>query len=311
MFKYLKQILGGDYKPRSYKVSYSVALKNLSNLPNNVFVALPTPLKSDYQSVKSEPVFSGGYEKIHETRFLNELVLWREKLAYESERSWMESFEILVKPRRVKVPASATLMDYRNKESIHFLSGKHLSGQDERIQRLAHSILGTETNLRIALRRIYEYVINNLKYGNPINDLYSFEEALSGKPVDCGGFDSLLGSIYMSLGIPSRIVSGFWAGETEAQAYKKMHAWLEILLPNDVWFPLDPSVDYLRRQGRTRKSGGFGEVGSDRIAFSVGSDIPLRIGDVEKTYDILQHPIVIAEHGEHSIEISSTLSVKQ
>ncbi|OGY59010.1 MAG: hypothetical protein A3E61_02055 [Candidatus Colwellbacteria bacterium RIFCSPHIGHO2_12_FULL_43_12] len=311
MFKYLKKILGGDYSLRSYKVSYSVTLKNLSDLPNSVFVALPTPLRSDYQSIKSEPVFSGGYKKIHEGRFSNELVLWQETLGRKAERSWTESFEVLVRSRRVEIPTSATLTDYKNRESIHLLPGKHLNGQDERIHKLAKSILGGETNLKIVLKKIYEYVVNNLKYGNPIDDLYSFEEALSGKPVDCGGFDSLLGSLYMSLGIPARIVSGFWAGEMEVQAHKKMHAWLEILLPNDVWFPLDPSVDYLRRQGRTKKSGGFGEVGSDRIAFSVGSDIPLRIGDTEKTYDIFQHPIVVAQHGEHSIKISSVFSVKR
>lgn len=109
-----------------------------------------------------------------------------------------------------------------------------------------------------AIREANEFVMSYLTYGNPIDGLYTAEEAREKRVVDCGGFDALLQDELKKSGIASNIVAGFWSDG-------KMHAWLEI---GNI--PADPSVELLRRQGRTRKSGQLGFVGSDRIAFSVG-----------------------------------------
>lgn len=104
-----------------------------------------------------------------------------------------------------------------------------------------------------------EFVISYLTYGNPIDGLYTADEAREKRVVDCGGFDTLLQDELKKRGIESKIVAGFWAG----YEVNGMHAWLEIA---DI--PADPSIEYLRRQGRTKKSGRLGFVGGDRIAFS-------------------------------------------
>ena len=105
--------------------------------------------------------------------------------------------------------------------------------------------------------RANEFVISYLKYGNPIDGLYTADEAREKRIVDCGGFDALLQDELLKNNIESKIVAGFWSDG-------KMHAWLEI--EGDL--PADPSMEYLRRQSRTKKSGQLGFVGSDRIAFS-------------------------------------------
>ena len=129
-----------------------------------------------------------------------------------------------------------------------------------------------------------EFVISYLTYGNPIDGLYTAQEAREKRVVDCGGFDSLLQDELKKKGIESKIVAGFWAGyETNG-----MHAWLEI---GDI--PADPSMEYLRRKGRTRKSGKLGFVGSDRIAFSIGEPF-------------LQNPFLVVEPLSSELSGSTT-----
>ena len=107
-----------------------------------------------------------------------------------------------------------------------------------------------------------EFVIAYLTYGNAIDGLYTAEQAREQRVVDCGGFDALLQDELKKKGIESKVVAGFWSDGG-------MHAWLEIVHSGEC-IVADPSMEYLRRQGRTRKSGKLGFVGSDRIAFSIG-----------------------------------------
>lgn len=108
------------------------------------------------------------------------------------------------------------------------------------------------------IKQANEFVIDYLTYGNAIDGLYTADEAREKRVVDCGGFDALLQDELKKKGIESKVVAGFWSDGN-------MHAWLEI---GNI--PADPSVEHLRRQGQTKKSGKLGFVGSDRIAFSVG-----------------------------------------
>lgn len=124
-----------------------------------------------------------------------------------------------------------------------------------------------------SIREANEFVIGYLRYGDPIDGLYTAEEARKKRVVDCGGFDTLLQDELTKKGIKSNVVAGFWNTGV-------MHAWLEI----EGGIPADPSMEYLRRQHRTKKSGRLGFVGSDRIAISAGGEFlqhPYAIGDVE------------------------------
>lgn len=308
--KYIRQLFSRASQPREYYVSYSVSLKNLSGTDNNVIVMLPVPPNEVYQIVAGIPAFTWGYRKTSDVKFSNQVVFWQGILQPNAEKYYAENFEIAVSPRKVVINPSWTLRDYlQAKDSpeynLYLQAEEHLSGQNERIRNLASSILSSEQNLLLSVQKLYEYVIGNLDYGNPIRGLYSYGDALGRKTVDCGGFSSLLGSLCRAISIPAKIISGFWAESDIAEASKKMHAWLEILLPNGEWLPLDPSIDYLRRHGRSSKEGGFGVTGSDRIAFSSGSDIPLQIGEHSMSLDILQNPVVFAANGADSLEIKT------
>lgn len=143
------------------------------------------------------------------------------------------------------------------------------------------------------VKKAYEYTLDNFTYGNPIRGLYSYEESMQKKCVDCGGFSSILQGMLKKEGINSRIVAGFWAGYERCT----MHAWLEYEHSPNEWVPLDASTDFLQRQGRTYKTGGCGYVGSDRIVVSIGSYHSFEFDSISTVIDILQTPIVIQPDG--------------
>lgn len=144
------------------------------------------------------------------------------------------------------------------------------------------------------VRSMYEYTLRNLTYGNPIRGLYSSEESMQKKCVDCGGFSSVLQNLLKKEGINARIVAGFWAGYDQST----MHAWLEYEHSPKLWVPLDASTDFLQQHKRTYKTGGCGFVGSDRIVVSLGSHHTFTSHSVSTTIDILQTPIIITDDGK-------------
>lgn len=146
------------------------------------------------------------------------------------------------------------------------------------------------------IRQCYDQTITNLQYGAPIPGLYTLEDVTRLPAVDCGGFSVYLISLLAAAKIPARLVAGFWAGYT----HNTMHAWVEAQLPDGRWLPLDPSTDWLRQRRRTKKLGGFGQVGSDRIVISLGSDHVIHYQQQTYAVGMLQLPMLLAADGTFS-----------
>ncbi|MBI2641154.1 transglutaminase domain-containing protein, partial [Candidatus Roizmanbacteria bacterium] len=121
---------------------------------------------------------------------------------------------------------------------------------------------------------------------------------------DCGGFSTFLASLLQSIGIPSRLVVGFLIIESVLKRISSMfhvprftfhdlsmHAWLEVLLPNNSWFPLDPSIEWRRANSLTKREGGFGFIPADRLVVSFGQDFTLNIQGETYRVDLLQNPV--------------------
>lgn len=70
-----------------------------------------------------------------------------------------------------------------------------------------------------------------------------------------------------------------------------MHAWPEALLPDGSWFPFDPSLEWRRGTGQTKRQGGFGYIPDDRLVVSYGQDFTIKYKGKPIRLDILQNPI--------------------
>lgn len=302
MFKWLQKPFYTE--AQKYSINYRVMVKNLASDKNNLHIILPLPSNNQAQTLlerfKLAPL---GILK-REKKFNNLYAYWKVVLEKNSSQTFEANFKIEVHPINNSLNKSFKLSDYQKKDIRKYLkflkSDKYMDSKNKKIQSLARKLVGQEKSVAKILNILNNYVINHLDYGNPISGLYTTEEALSKDKVDCGGFDVLLGALCKALGIPVRIVSGFWAGYKE----NGMHAWLEILLPDGVWIPTDPSIEYLSKMGRTKKFARLGFVGSDRIAFSQGNNFSLKLGKKLLKIDILQNPVILAVQGKTSFQFS-------
>ncbi|GEM_PF-700675 len=207
-----------------YRIAHHVRVKNISDHTIAVSIVLPIPSSNDYQKVLANPLLSPASAKIHtDATFGNRYAVWAVSIDAHSELVFQQQSQLSVHPRRNESDSKKKfrLEDYQTNDPLYRLyirHNRHIPGNEDRFKKLAKNIIGEETDIRKIISLLNEYVINNLNYGNPIEGLYTADDAVTKKQVDCGGFDTLLATLCISLGIPARIVSGFWAGYGENRA---------------------------------------------------------------------------------------------
>lgn len=294
--------------PQNYDVTYEVTIQARNPEPQDIRIMIPCPASTSNQGVR-DLAFHPDAECGQESLYGNGYASWKMRLNIVPI-VLRQAYTCQVKPTRLKIDQRYVVDDYARLDAGMYASylrpNRFIQLTDE-VRRLSAKIVAGEKDVLLILKKINRYLIDHLHYGSPIEGLYSSSDALTNPMVDCGGYDSLYCSLAMAAGIPSRVVSGFWAGYSKCD----MHAWAESLLPNGEWLPVDPSAEQLVCQGRSQKSGAFGFVGSDRILMSVGCDFPLEAQGRQVTCGILQHPVVVAEKGPSSISVSLSFTAKR
>lgn len=272
-------------RTRSFRCGYDFTLANRTPAPVQGTILYPIPPSLPYQRVTSLEIVAPERTILREERFFNPYVAAPFTLG--GQASWRAGLRanITVRPRfsPTRYTGDANHLPPENTEPSF--------APTQEIRDLAQRAVGSATGQAEIIARCYAYVVAHLTYGNPIAGLYAAGEALRLGCVDCGGFSTLLGAMLATQGMRSRLVVGFETGFPDGP----MHAWLETRLADGRFLALDPSVDYLSRRGRTLRVGGLGFVGSDRIVFSLGTEISLRAGQRTVRVPILQHPIVVSE----------------
>jgi len=213
------------------------------------------------------------------------------------------SFSIQPRDIQKKINPSWTLSDYHG---VKIFPDRFINGDDRQIQQQTKDILHNEKNILIIAQKLYQHTLKYLTYGSPILGLYSYSQALQKQTTDCGGFSTYLLSLFQSIGIPGRLVVGFVIKKSVRLNLSSfmnllsldfnsllMHAWVEIRLPDKTWFPIDPSMEWRRVNGLTKRLGGFGVIADDRLVISYGEDIKVEIDKIKFTIDLLQHPIYL------------------
>lgn len=295
----LREMTRAHAYTKSQRYTFTYRVKLSVPLPGSVTLAIPLPPETSYQHLSDFQITLPHARESQDTQFQNRFfVTTLHAAAGDMEFSAFQGY--------VKIDP---LTDYR--DAAPFAKEEdatpYLHFRDPHIEKLAKHI-GAGSCATETATRINGYILDHLTYGDPIDDLYSDLEALTRERVDCGGYDALFVSLCRAHDIPARIVSGFWLSGSEPLG---MHAWAEFQDEEGRWIPVDPSVEQLARAGRTKKSGRFGFVGSDRLRLSHGSHIPL-LWDHRVFYTpILQHPAVLEgpEHARCRGSLRATLLV--
>ena len=294
--------------PQEYSCNYTLRIKNIGEEPIDYLAVLPVPAESSTQKLTRKPTFRPEPKIESDKTFGNQFAYWQGSLKPSHSVTLSEYFQAKVKPFQAGVPAQLSLEDYAKLDKSfapYLKQGKSL--KTAAVKDIVSEILEKSQTLEDIIYGFNDYILKNLRYGDPIEGLYSSKEALDRECVDCGGFSNLFISMCQAAGIPARLVSGFWAG------YRKniMHAWPEFALPDGTWIPVDTANEQLRAQRRSRKLGEVGQIGSDRIVLSYGSDHTLKTGKVQLKTDILQTPIVHCKQGANNLHIDYDLHTKR
>jgi transglutaminase-like putative cysteine protease len=306
MIENLKRALGLAFytKPQEYRISFGATITNKANRVIDFWLVMPLPRIDQNQELLSDISFSHEPKRNRDDRYGNEYVAWKiSLLPGKHEARWL-TFNVKIKPVKIGVSGKAESKNHIGADNIYLGENNWIQPNNPEIKKLAGQIAGRDTSLVPLISKINSYIIENLKYGNPIKGLYPAGDALEKDKVDCGGYNTLFVSLARAVGIPARVVSGFWAGYQKSHL-ADMHAWAEVMLPSEEWYPVDPSTEQLYKAGRTRKYAIRGYTGSDRIAFSHGSGIPIRLGEKVFEVDILQNPVILPSSFDKDVEIKT------
>ncbi len=298
----LKETLGlyPHTQTQTYELTYNIIIqiKEVALPSKPLTLAIPKPPTTKEQQITDFKLHLPNVKEQAEERFGNHV------------------FFVQLEPRATnfEIPlfsCKATIHPYKKASAPNQVPSpptigektEHLHPNDPRIQTLAKNI-GNSSSAYETAKKIHAHLVRTVKYGEPIDGLYSDLDTLTRPHVDCGGFDSLFVSLCLTSNIQARIVNGFFLdGDKNA-----MHAWAEFQDEKGHWIPVDPSTEQLAKQGRTKKSGRFGYIGSDRLQLSQGCDIPLEWNNKIYSAPLLQHPFLLEGTGSESIRALLTVN---
>lgn len=245
------------------------------------------PQTNHYQTISKLTVKPAPKYLIKEKKYGNEIVV------FSNSGGRIKFFHCPVEINK-QIDKKFRVGDYSQKKLFH---SRFIDGNDKKIKGLATKTIGNNQILNDVIKKLYDFTLDYLTYGKPIDGLYSYRQAYEAALTDCGGFSTLLASLLQSQGIPCRLVVGFLINKKMFYATCYMlhnlsiHAWLECQLPDGCWFPLDPSIEWRRIKGLTKRLGGFGHIPADRLVVSFGEDLKININRKKFIIDILQKPV--------------------
>ena len=153
-----------------------------------------------------------------------------------SALSWMfdrYAVETQVNPSRIPASYDTTTDMYR-----HFTSPDALApAASPEVVKAAAGIVGGEKNPWYKARRLYEWMVSTLSFaqttqeGDPL-------ALLKTKKGDAFAWSSLYCALLRSVGVPSRMVAGYLAGDPGNPA--RRHFWDEFYIESLGWVPVDP-----------------------------------------------------------------------
>ncbi len=105
------------------------------------------------------------------------------------------------------------------------------------VAKAAAAAVGGEKNPWLKARRVYDWLLTQLTYSAPAGDTVG---ALRSKRGNAFVFSSLYCALLRSVGVPSRMVSGYLVGDSGQPT--RRHFWDELYIETLGWVPVDPTL---------------------------------------------------------------------
>ncbi|GEM_PF-1143214 len=260
------------------------------------YAVFSLPTNNQYQFIDDIKIEPNCFKNIITSKERNRVVVFT---LNDVEKKIIIKFNTKTQTYKKTVDERFSLDDY---EKIKIPEAdRFVNGADAQIKTIVRKIINHEKNIKAIFTSLYQFILRYLTYGQPIDGLHTYKQALEEKVTDCGGFSTLLMSLLHSLNIPSHLVVGFIIKDNFlAEIFFPltfnsllMHVWVEAMLPDKSWFPLDPAIEWRRRKGLTQRQGGFGYIPADRLVVSYGQNFTININNRKYQIELLQKPAYI------------------
>jgi hypothetical protein len=146
----------------------------------------------------------------------------------------------------------------------------------DEIRALAHNIVGEEQNPCLKARKIFDWILENIRYKYPPAERGAIH-CLHAREGDCGEYSFLFCALCRAEGIPARFVGGMWFAKQTG-----FHAWAEFYMPPYGWIPADTS--HAQKRDGHHNYYYFGNLDNQRLIASVGTNLPIAPSPPWATY---------------------------
>lgn len=231
--------------PRKARLEYAVDLINYG--PGTVETAdiyIAVPSDGENQKLLSAMTFEPKPAEIVHDRWGQKIVHFRfEDVGAQSRvravmRCDVELEDVLY---LLLTERAGTLEDIpEDLKAKYLVDGSKYDLKNEYIAETARKLVGDETNVLAAVQRIYDHVIEKLRY-ELVGGWNTAATVLKRGTGSCSEYTFSFIALCRAAGIPARYAGSVVIRGDDASFDDVFHRWAEVYLPNYGWVPFDPS----------------------------------------------------------------------
>jgi len=243
----IKVIHGGQvvsYTPAQHLWRVSMIL-NIAGQGARAKVRMTLPKKTPRQIIYNEHFEDAqmSFSISDRTVTGNRMGYWRSELLDDS-RSIQYSFSTQLKSESFLIPENLELPEdpvaaYPQELQPWLNASELIQSTDPKMKKLLKKIIGKDKRTHLVLRRIFNFVVCEVKYQSEIGSKDA-KETLEKLVADCGGQTRLFVALSRAAGIPSRMVGGLIMNDSVKNI---THVWAENYI-SGTWVPFDTTNDY-------------------------------------------------------------------
>jgi transglutaminase-like putative cysteine protease len=284
---------------RKYSIQYGMNVTvGASSGENTLYLwmprILPTPEQRKIESVAQdpEPLLVTSWSALYSLSNL------QKGGTYRITSSWMfDRYAVETQVNPGDVPAYDTTTELY----VSFTMPDSLvPSTSPEIIKAAATAVGAEKNPWYKARRIYDWLLAQLKYVPTSDDTLT---ALRLKRGDAFVYSSVYCALLRASGIPSRMVSGYLVGESGAPT--RRHFWDEFYVETLGWVPVDPVlgdektlIPTIPAEDFDGKSYYFGNLDNQHVTFTKGLEEVNQMNPAGRTRQRQELPYLLTIHEE-------------
>jgi len=286
--------------PRKYSVQYAMDVTvGAASGDNTLYLwmpqILPTPEQRKIEAVEQDP----EPLLVTSSSALYSLANLQKGGKYKVTLTWMfDRYGVETQVNPGDVPANDTTTELYARFTV---PDALVPSANPEIVKAAAAAAGAEKNPWLKARRIYEWLLTQLKY-TPSTD-QDVLTALRVKRGDALVYSSLYCALLRASGIPSRMVSGYLVGDSGTPT--RRHFWDEFYVETLGWVPVDPLLGDEKSLIPTRpaedfdaKSYYFGNLDNQHVTFTKGLEEVNQMNPAGKTRVHADLPYLFTIHEE-------------